>query len=351
MKYITRKKKSDKFIYVDEKNVEIKNKEVLNKISKIYIAPAYTDVRIFPNSNDLLAYGYDDAGRKQYVYSESFKLKRENKKYCKLIKLCNSMDILKKKVQKDLLTSYFSKDKMLATIVKMMELCNFRCGTVRMEKKHGTHGITTIHKKHLKIQKDNIDIEFIGKKGVVNHCIMKNKQMNEIIRKLYALSTKNNPYLFSIINEKKEEITITMNDLNDYLKKYKITSKDLRTWNANIIFIKNLKHHIDKNFNEYQNIKRKYNKENLVEKKYINRLNNKLTRFRKMIVNEAVKDTALSLHHTPTICKSSYLFKSLLKDMIEKETIILELRNSNNMVCEDFLFKILKKFGNTGNCK
>ena len=175
--------------------------------------------------------------------------------------------------------------------------------------------------------------------------------MNEIIRKLYALSTKNNPYLFSIINEKKEEITITMNDLNDYLKKYKITSKDLRTWNANIIFIKNLKHHIDKNFNEYQNIKRKYNKENLVEKKYINRLNNKLTRFRKMIVNEAVKDTAVSLHHTPSICKSSYLFKSLLKDMIEKETIILELRNSNNMVCEDFLFKILKKFGNTGNCK
>ena len=83
MKYITRKKKSNKFIYVDEKNVEIKNKELLNKISKIYIAPAYTDVRIFPNSNDLLAYGYDDAGRKQYVYSENFKLKRENKKYCK----------------------------------------------------------------------------------------------------------------------------------------------------------------------------------------------------------------------------------------------------------------------------
>ena len=112
-----------------------------------------------------------------------------------------------------------------------------------------------------------------------------------------------------------------------------------------------MKHHIDKNFNEYQNIKRKYNKEALAEKKHINRLNNKLTRFRKMIVNEAVKDTAVSLHHTPSICKSSYLFKSLLKDMIEKETIILELRNSNNMVCEDFLFKILKKFGNTGNCK
>ena len=80
MKYITRKKKSNKFIYVDEKNVEIKNKDILNKISKIYIAPAYTDVRIFPNSNDLLAYGYDDAGRKQYVYSESFKLKRESQK-------------------------------------------------------------------------------------------------------------------------------------------------------------------------------------------------------------------------------------------------------------------------------
>ena len=111
MKYITRKMKNNKFVYYNDKNIEVKNKDVLEKISKIYIAPAYSNVKIFPDSDDLLAYGYDDAGRKQYVYSENFKKKRESKKYCKLIKLCSSIDILNKKVNKDLEDKYFTKNK------------------------------------------------------------------------------------------------------------------------------------------------------------------------------------------------------------------------------------------------
>jgi DNA topoisomerase-1 len=345
MKYITRKLKNNKYIYFNEKNIEVKDKNILDKISKIYIAPAYENVKIFPDAEDLLAYGYDIAGRKQYVYSENFKKKREGKKYCKLIKLCDSIHNLKRNVDKHLSESYFTKNKLIATIIKMMELCNFRCGNLKMEKKHGTHGVTTIHKKHLTIKKDNIDIEFVGKKGVINHCIMKNKKMNDIVKKIYSMSTNTDPYLFSIINEKKEQITITMMDLNDYLKKYKITSKDLRTWNANIIFIKNLKYYIDKRFDEYEKVKENPKKKNK------NSINKKLMKVRKSIVIDAVKDTAISLHHTPAICKSSYLFKSLLNETIEKEELFIELKDTKNIVHEDFLYKILKKFGNSGNCR
>lgn len=340
--YITRKLKNNKFIYFDKNNNEVKNKEILNKISKIYIAPAYKNVKIFPNSEDLLAYGYDEAGRKQYVYSEKFKLKREAKKYCKMIGLCSNITKLNKTVQKDLSIAHFTKNKMLAVVVKMMELCNFRCGTVKMEKIHGSHGITTIHKKHLKVKPSEIEIEFIGKKGVINHCILKNKQMVEILKKMLKLSTKNNPYLFSIKNEKGDELSIDINDVNEYLIKYGVTSKDLRTWNANIIFIKSLKKIVDKNMNEYKNIKNKYQNDKNREKK-------KLEKMRKSFVKEAINETALLLHHTPTICKSSYLFKSLLNSMLETENIINDLKS--NIVAEDYLFKVLKRFKGSNTCK
>jgi len=77
----------------------------------------------------------------------------------------------------------------------------------------------------------------------------------------------------------------------------------------------------------------------------------KQEKMRKMIVKEAIKETADALHHTPTICKSSYLFKSLLNNMLETENIMNDLIGKNNIVAEDYLFKVLKKFKNGNTCK
>jgi len=170
--------------------------------------------------------------------------------------------------------------------------------------------------------------------------------MVELIKKIYKLSTKNNPYLFSINNEKNENITVDIKDVNEYLIKYSITSKDLRTWNANIIFIKNLKHFIDKGMGLYKQTKNKYNAPADRVK-----LSKKLEKQRKSIVKEAIQETATSLHHTPTICKNSYLFKNLVNNMLETEDIINELSKNTKLVPEDYLSKVLKKFGSSKNCK
>jgi DNA topoisomerase-1 len=202
--YIIRKvinknnKKYEYYKVIDNKiNSKIKNKITLEKISKIYIPPAYDDVKIFLNQ-ELLATGIDSAGRKQYIYSENRKKKRELKKYNQIYKLSKNIHKLKRKIKSDLCKKDFDKNKLIALTLKIMDLCNFRSGNKKYEEKYGSYGLTTLHKKHVKINKNKITIEFIGKKGVNNNCVIKNKSLQNIIEKVYKLSSKDNNYLLSI---------------------------------------------------------------------------------------------------------------------------------------------------------
>jgi DNA topoisomerase IB len=151
-----------------------------------------------------------------------------------------------------------------------------------------------------------------------------NKNIQEIIKNVYKLSSKNDPYIFSIYN-KKDYINITINDLNKYLEEFNITTKDLRTWNANIIFLKNLK-------KEIENLDKKYYEEN----------NEKKIKIKKKIIRDAIKLTSSSLHHTPAICKSSYIYKDILNKIENNDIIINKLLNENIKV-EKLLFELLKK--------
>jgi DNA topoisomerase IB len=111
-------------------------------------------VKIYLNS-DLLAVGIDTKGRKQYVYSEEFKKKREKKKYCQLITLSGKIERLKTQINRDLKQDNYNLSKLIALVLKIMDLCNFRSGQRKMEKKYKSHGITTVHKNHLAIANNN----------------------------------------------------------------------------------------------------------------------------------------------------------------------------------------------------
>ena len=304
--------------YITKKNNEyfinkkkIINKNILNKISKIYIPPAYKNIKIYLNKT-LLATGINSAGRKQYIYSEEQKNKRETKKYKQLCKLSKNIDKLKKKINNDLKITEFTKDKLIALIFKIMDLCNFRSGNKKYEEKYGSYGLTTLHKEHLIIGKNDIEINFIGKKGVNNNCIIKNKGIQDIIKKVYKLSNKNNSYLFSI-NYKNNYITININDLNRYLDEFNITTKDLRTWNANIIFLKNFKKEI-KNLNDFYNLKNEESK----------------IKIRKKMIRDSIRKTAKSLHNSPTICKNSYILKNIIIQIENNNNILNKFKNKNN---------------------
>jgi DNA topoisomerase-1 len=330
--YISREGGKSKFsyFYVKKSNKKkIIDKKILDKISKIYIAPAYKDVKIYLD-RDILATGIDDAGRKQYVYSENSKIKRENKKILKMTKLSNNIDKLKNQIKKDLLNKSIDKNKLIALILKIMDLCNFRGGNKKYEEKYGSYGLTTLHKKHVKIKDNSIEIDFIGKKGVQNNCILKDKVVQDIIKKVYNISSKDNPYLFSIADKDNigKNINVSITDLNNYLEKFDVTTKDLRTWNANIIFLKNFKKEVENMINDIS-----YNYKSDEQK----------SKIRKSMIKDAIKKTAISLHHTPTICKSSYICKNILKDIEDNESIFRNISNKN-IIFEDFLKTLLKKY-------
>lgn len=324
IQYIKRKKKDSIFEYYTHDNKKISDKNILEKINKIYIAPAYSDVKIYLNG-DILATGMDAARRKQYIYSDNMKKKREIKKFNKLIHISDNIDKLRKKIKKDLSIEKFTKDKLIALVLKIMDLCNFRGGNKKYEEKYGSYGITTIHKKHISIKKNSVEIDFIGKKGVNNHCIIQNKEIQYIIKKVYNMSSKDNNYIFSI-NYKDVLISLTLLDVNKYLENFDITTKDLRTWNANIIFLKNLKYEI-MNMNNLI-----YNKKTVEQKINI----------RKKLIREAIKKTALLLHHTPSICKSSYIYKKLLGKIENSSDIIKDFKK--NIEIEVILKKYLYFF-------
>jgi DNA topoisomerase-1 len=308
-------------------NKEISDKKILDKILKIYIPPAYNNVKIYLNQK-VLATGIDKAGRTQYIYSENSKKDRELKKYCQLVRLSKNIKKLKKKINDDLVIKKFTKNKIIALILKIMELCNFRSGNKIYEKKYGSYGLTTLHKKHIKFKKTSVEIDFVGKKGVNNSCIIMDKNIQEIIKNIYKISSNSDPYLFSLYNENKNEhIKISVNDLNKYLEEFNITSKDLRTLNANIIFLKNFKKEIEKLNLENYNIK-----------------------IKKKIIREAIKLTAISLHHTPTICKNSYIYKDIISKIEKDDNIINRLINSNNNF-EKLLFELLNENDKKKKCK
>ena len=338
--YISSKIVNKKYIYINKNKQIIKDKKVLDKISKIYIPPAYKNVQIFLNQ-DVLAKGIDVAGRTQYVYSEESKKRREEKKHMKLLKLSNNISKLEDKIKNDLSKKIYTKEKLVALIITLMNTCNFRGGNKKYEKDYGSYGLTTLHKSHIQFKENVAVIDFIGKKGVQNKCSIKDKNIIKMLKEVYKMSNKNQRYLFAIINENKEEIHVSLPDINIYLENFKITSKDLRMWNANIIFLKNLKKNFEKFLEEQENKDGKIDYYSLPEEKQL--------KYRKKIIKQSIIDTAECLHHTAAICKSSYINKYILNKILnedhDKNNHILNklLKKDKKIKMEEFFKNIIKK--------
>lgn len=266
---------------------EITDEDTINKIKKFKIPPSYDNVVIL-NNKKILAYGYDSKGRKQVIYNSKHIEKQNEQKYEKIQRFDKHFIKIKKQVAKDLKLSD-EKNKIIAIIITLILSCGFRIGNIKYEKQNKSYGITTLNYSHIKLLNDNtVSFDFIGKKGVRNQAICKNKNIYSYLsEKLDILATpstetaecnKYSEYIFKYNNRR-----ITANDVNNYLMcklKVNITTKDLRTWNANNLF-----------------------------NKYLHKYRNE-----KNPVKKALELTSLELHNTSNVCKKSYIDpKRLLK--------------------------------------
>lgn len=251
-------------------NKLITDDETIDKIKSLKIAPAYRDVIIL-NNKKILAYGYDSKGRKQVIYNPEFIKKQTNIKYKKILNLNNIF----LQIRDDIDININNKDnniRELSIIIYLIIYCGFRIGNKKYLKDNNSHGISTIQFKHISFNNVKIDnnkkevmvIDFIGKKGIQNISTTDNKHIIKYLKNK-KINKDDDDFVFDISSL----------DVNTYLKQFnnKLTTKDLRTWNANYLFIKYA--------GEYINDKKP--------------------------VKKAIDKVAEKLHNTSTICKKNYI--------------------------------------------
>jgi DNA topoisomerase-1 len=279
-------------------------------IKNLYIAPAYDKVKINLNKNDkVLAIGVDGRGRKQYTYNPNYVQKATDNKYKKLIEFGNNYECIMKRVNKDMISFEDSKKKQIAMILKMMDECNFRVGNEKYAKENNSFGVCTLENQHIKVGKESVVVDFIGKEGVRNTCRVKNKRLIKNLRTRKKLLGKKDR-IFSYRSNSKY-YNVTAPDVNNYLKQFgNFSAKNFRTWTANTDLIKELL--------------------------------KPATNFKKHL-NESVKVIASKMHHTPGICKKNYINKELMDMYLEQNDRFRYYFKNNNKdnIADDFI-KFLK---------
>ena len=293
--YILRKNKGKSHIFYDKRNNLIKNKKYIdNCISGIYIAPAYDNVKINLNKKaKVLAIGYDNKMRPQYIYNKKFVGKMKKQKFYNLYLFGLQYNKIINDINKNIKLSEDNKLKHICIILKLIIDCNFRVGNDEYMKQNNSYGVTTLKSKHILVNKDKVTIDFIGKKSVRNVCPVKNKTIKRHLKKKKK-TLKKNSRIF-----KCNGVNVNSNDVNTYIKQFgDFSSKDFRTWSANIKLIEYLL---------------KSDGDNLDKE-----------------IKSCLEKVSEKLHHTPEVCKKNYIFTELI-EFYKKDKTKFNKYFSNNI--------------------
>jgi len=214
---------------------EVSDEETLLRIKKLVIPPAWINVWICPAENGhLQVTGIDTKNRKQYKYHASWNALRNHTKFYRLYQFGTAIPSLRLKIEKDLSLTGLPVEKVLATVVSLMERTNIRIGNYSYEKANGSYGITTLKDRHVKVKGTSIKFAFKGKKGVYHDIDIKSKRLAGIVKRCQDIPGKE---LFQYIDDDGSRRSIDSGMVNDYIKSIgegNFTAKDLRTWSGTV---------------------------------------------------------------------------------------------------------------------
>ena len=282
--YIIRKiksKRKDKYTYeyLDMKGNHINKSIVKRLLEGLYIPPAYKDVKINLNQKEkVLAIGYDERDRPQYIYNKKFTEKNKKKNFHKMIEFGENYKKMMNSVKKDLFSEEETKEKQIAMALMLVVECGIRIGSEKYRDENESFGATTLEPRHIKINGEVVSVDFIGKKGVQNTGKCRSKRLSRNLRNKKRTLKKDEP----IFTYRRGNCwySLKSSDVNKYLKKFgNFTSKNFRTWVANLSFISEI-------------LKYEKPKSETESKKNI---------------NEAVQKTAHKLNNTASVCKKNYI--------------------------------------------
>ena len=305
---IRRERKGDTFEYYKPNGDKLADEATLERIRKLAIPPAYTDVWICPRANGhLQATGRDARGRKQYRYHPQFREVRETTKYEHMLEFARALPAIRAKLAEHMALRGLPREKVLATVVHLLETTLIRVGNDDYARDNKSYGLTTLRNPHVKVDGSELRFQFKGKSGKMWRLQVKDRRIAKIIRACQDLPGQR---LFQYRDEEGEIRDVTSADVNAYLKEITgrdVTAKDFRTWAGTVMAALALQEFeaFDTKATQKKNLK------------------------------AAIERVSARLGNTPTICRKCYVHPEVLNAYIEGDLALTVKQEVEKELTED----------------
>ena len=290
----TRKANGDGFDYFDSEGNPIGDEQRLLRLKRLAIPPAWTEVWVSPSPNGhIQATGRDARGRKQYLYHERWREVRDENKYDRIISFGKALPKIRLRIARDLKLPGLPRNKVLATVVQLLERTFIRIGNEEYARDNKSFGLTTMKDRHVEVKGAKLRFRFRGKSGHEHEVDVTDRRIARIISKLQDLPGQD---LFQYLDDGGEVRDITSQDVNEYLREITgedFSAKDFRTWAGTVLSA------IALNAQEKFETKKQA----------------------KTNINSAISAVAKILGNTPAICRKCYVHPAVLETYLDQKSI------------------------------
>lgn len=232
---LSRKGAPGKFFYVDARGRRIQDPTTLTRIKRLAIPPAWTEVWINPSARGhIQARGRDAKGRKQYRYHDDWRDCRNAAKFDQLIAFARALPKLRRAVRQDLARRELGREKLVAVVVRLLEVSLIRIGNEEYARTNHSYGLTTLRDHHAAIRGRTVRLNFPGKSGVRHRVELKDAALARIIQRAQDLPGQE---LFQWVDADGRQHRLKSDDVNRYLRAHTgatFTAKTFRTWAATV---------------------------------------------------------------------------------------------------------------------
>jgi DNA topoisomerase-1 len=295
---IRRRRSGSGYCYISVNGQPIRDEEILARIRKLAIPPAYRNVWICARRNGhLQATGYDARGRKQYRYHPRWREVRDQDKFKRMLQFGRALPRMHRRIAADLKLPGMSRDKVLATIVRLLETTLIRVGNEQYARDNHSYGLTTLRNRHVAVRGDVIRFEFRGKHGIRHHITVEDPRAAAVVRRCKELPEQE---LFEYIDSDGSRRNVSSSDVNAYLHEITgepYTAKDFRTWYATMSALAEL-----------------------------NGRNFTTAREAKSYVKDMLSSVSARLGNTPAMCRKCYVHPAVIDAFLAGE-----LRDGTNL--------------------
>jgi len=295
---IRRVKRGHGFSFVAPGGHPITDRSEIARIKSLAVPPAYTDVWISPIPNGhLQATGRDARGRKQYRYHKRWRAIRDETKFDRMVGFAKALPSIRAAVARDVAKRGMPREKVLATVVSLLEATSIRVGNEEYARENDSYGLTTMQEEHAAVRGATIRFHFRGKSGVMHEVRVTDKRLARVVKAGQELPGQ---HLFEYVDDDGEPRPVHSEDVNDYLREISggdFTAKDFRTWEATVTCAL-----------ELAAVKADGQSE------------------AKAAVVEAIKHVAEKLGNTPAVCKKSYIYPGVIDEFLAKGALKLIAR-------------------------